>query len=110
MEQTYKYRVYPSEAVANEARRHIDICRQVYNHSLGQHRAAPNDEKPSYTTLQNRLPTWKKRWPECSDVYSKSLQMAVRRLFNSRKALRGLQSNGYGVGELKWKSPSEYSR
>lgn len=108
MEQTYKYRVYPSEGVADEARRHIDICRQVYNHTLGQHRAAPDAEKPSYTTLQNRLPTWKKQWPEWGDAYSKCLQMAVRRLFNSKKALRELQSNGYDVGELKWKSPSEY--
>lgn len=108
MEQTYKYRVYPSEEAANEARRHINICRQVYNHSLGQYRAAPDDGKPSYTTLQNRLPTWKKQWPEWSDIYSKCLQMTVQRLFNGKKALRSLQSNGYDVGELKWKSPSEY--
>ncbi len=56
MEQTYKYRAYPTDDVATEARRHINICRQVYNHALGKYDSAPDGDKPSYTTLQNRLP------------------------------------------------------
>lgn len=108
MEQTYKYRVYPSQEMARKARRHIDICRQVYNHALGQYRTAPEGNKPTYTDLQNQLPAWKERWHSWRAVYSKCLQMAVRRLFNSRKALRRLKANGYDVGGLNWKSPSEY--
>ena len=57
MEQTFNYRVYPTEDVAREARRHINICREVYNHALGLYDSAPNDDKPTYTQLQNKLPT-----------------------------------------------------
>lgn len=108
MEQTYKYRVYPSREVAEEAREHIDICRQVYNHALGQYRAAPDGEKPSYTRLQNCLPEWKDRWCEWEAAYSKCLQMAVKRLFDSKQILRSLRATGYGVGALNWKAPREY--
>ncbi|TKX63005.1 hypothetical protein EXE48_04455 [Halorubrum sp. ASP1] len=51
MEQTFKYRVYPTESVASEARRHINICREVYNHALRIYDSAPNGDKPTYTQL-----------------------------------------------------------
>lgn len=108
MEQTYKYRAYPTTDVANEARRHIDICRQVYNHALGLYTAAPDDEKPTYTTLQNKLPAWKQAWSVWSTVNAKCLQMAVRRIYASLSVLSSLKAKGYKVGCLKWKSPREY--
>lgn len=106
--QTYKYRAYPTDEVAEEARRQINLCRQVYNHALGLYHAAPDNDKPSYTELQNQLPDWKRRWPIWSDAYSKCLQMAVRRLYESREVLATLRQQGYNVGELRWKSPREY--
>lgn len=108
MEQTYKYRVYPTDEVTAEARRHIDICRQVYNHALGKYDSAPDDDKPSYTTLQNRLPNWKREWSVWTTVNSKCLQMAVRRIYSSLSVLTSLKEKGYKVGKLKWKSPREY--
>jgi putative transposase len=108
VEQTYKYRAYPTADVANDARRHIDICRQVYNHALGLYNAAPADEKPSYTTLQNKLPAWKRAWSAWTTVNAKCLQMAVRRIYASLSVLNSLKSKGYTVGRLKWKSPRAY--
>jgi putative transposase len=58
--------------------------------------------------MQNKLPAWKKRWPKWSDVYSKTLQMAVRRIKQSESVLESLQEKGYDVGRLKWKAPAEY--
>ena len=108
MEQTYKYRVYPTDAVASEARRHINICREVYNHALGVYDSAPDGDKPTYTQLQNKLPAWKRRWNSWKTVNSKCLQMAVRRIFSSLGVLKSLKSKGHKVGKLKWKSPREY--
>jgi len=108
VEQTFKYRVYPTEDVASEARRHINICREVYNHALGRYDSAPDGEKPTYTRLQNKLPAWKRKWNSWKTVNSKCLQMAVRRIFSSLSVLKSLKSKRYKVGELKWKSPREF--
>jgi putative transposase len=69
---------------------------------------APEDDKPSYTHLQNKLPAWKREWPVWNAVYSKCLQMAVRRIFSSLSVLSSLKEKGYDVGKLKWKSPRAY--
>ena len=108
MEQTYKYRAYPIDDVASEARRHINICREVYNHALRLYNSAPDGDKPTYTQLQNKLPDWKRKWNSWKTVNSKCLQMAVRRIFSSLSVLKSLKSKGYNVGKLKWKSPREY--
>jgi putative transposase len=108
VEQTFKYRVYPTEDVAREVRRHINICREVYNHALGLYDSAPDGDKPTYTTLQNKLPAWKRQWTSWKTVNSKCLQMAVRRIFSSLSVLKSLKSKGYKVGKLKWKPPREY--
>jgi putative transposase len=108
VEQTYKYRAYPADEVATKARDHVDICRQVYNHALGLYNAAPNGDKPSYTTLQNKLPAWKREWPVWTTVNAKCLQMAVRRIYSSLSVLSSLKDKGYKVGRLKWKSPRAY--
>ena len=58
--------------------------------------------------MQNKLPQWKREWPEWCSVYSKCLQMAVRRIKHSETILGKLKERGFDVGELKWKSPREY--
>jgi len=110
VEETFKYAATPaSKAVATAAWEAIQTCREVYNHALTQeYRPHPKNSKPSYTSMQNKLPAWKKRWPKWSDVYSKTLQMAVRRIKQSESVLESLQEKGYDVGRLKWKAPEEY--
>lgn len=58
--------------------------------------------------MQDKLPEWKDKWTEWESVYSKTLQMAVRRIKNGETVLDELKERGHNVGELKWKAPREY--
>jgi putative transposase len=73
VEESFQYAATPSsESVASAAWSDIQTCREVYNHALTQeHRPAPEYDKPSYTSMQNKLPDWKREWSEWTDVYSK---------------------------------------
>jgi putative transposase len=110
VEKAFKYAAEPENATtAESAWQAIQTCREVYNHALTQeYKPAPDYDKPSYTTIQNELPQWKREWSEWSSVYSKCLQMAVRRIKHSETILGKLKERGFNVGELKWKSPREY--
>jgi len=113
VEETFQYSATPdSPATATTAWDHIQTCREVHNHALTQeYRPKPDWDKPSYTTMQNKLtgPTgWKTQYPEWTQVYSKCLQMAIRRIKSSETVLESLKDRGYNVGQLKWKPPREY--
>jgi putative transposase len=103
---SYKYRLRPSAAVAAELDRHRDICRQVYNHFL--HRLNEHGGVPEMTALRGELPDLKTWWDDLSDVYSRTLQVVVERLYHNLDGLHELKQNGYGVGQLRWKAPDEY--
>jgi len=110
VEEAFQYAAEPEDpTTAESAWQAIQICREVYNHVLTQeYKPAPAYDKPSYTAMQNKLPEWKREWPEWSNVYSKCLQMAVRRIKHSETILGKLKERGFNVGELKWKAPREY--
>ena len=106
MNYNYRYRIEPSEAVQAELERHIDTCRQLYNHYLYELRNT--DEYLSYTAMQNMLPDLKDWWDDLNDVYSKVLQMVARRVSDNLDRLKEKKENGHKVGMLKWKPPREY--
>ncbi|MDY6774987.1 MAG: transposase [Halobacteria archaeon] len=110
VEEAFKYAAEPEDTTtAESAWQAIQTCREVYNHALTQeYKPAPDYDKPSYNTMQNKLPQWKQKWSEWSSVYSKCLQMAVRRIKHSETVLDKLKERGFNVGELKWKAPREY--
>jgi putative transposase len=110
VETTFKYSANPeNKQTATRAWDAIQTCRQVYNHALSQeYKPAPQYDKPSYTAMQNKLPEWKDKWTEWKSVYSKTLQMAIRRIKNSESVLDELKERGYNIGGLKWKAPREY--
>jgi putative transposase len=110
VEEAFQYAAEPEDAAtAESAWQAIQTCREVYNHALTQeYKPAPDHDKPSYTAMQNKLPQWKQKWPDWSNVYSKCLQMAVRRIKHSETVLGKLKERGFDVGELTWKSPREY--
>ena len=110
VEKTFKYDAKPENTTTSKtAWQHIQYCREVYNHALTQHyRPKSFNNKPSYTTLQNKLPSWKQHWTEWKQVYSKCLQMALKRIQQSQRVLTSLQERGFNVGRLKWKAPSDY--
>ena len=106
MNYNYRYRIEPDEAVQSELERHIDACRQLYNHYLYELRNT--DEYLSYTAMQNMLPDLKDWWDNLNDVYSKVLQIVARRVSDNLDRLKEKKDNGRKVGMLKWKSPREY--
>jgi putative transposase len=109
VEPTYRYRVRPiNDEVVDNALYQVNLSREVYNHALGEYKRAPEHNKPSYTTLQNKLPQWKQQWSKWKDAHSKALQMATRRIYWAEDALDALKERGYEVGDLKWKSPREF--
>jgi len=110
VEEAFQYAAEPEDTTtAESAWQAIQTCREVYNHVLTQeYRPAPDYDKPSYTAMQNKLPQWKREWSEWSNVYSKCLQMAVRRIKHSETILGKLEERGFDVGQLKWKAPRDY--
>ena len=100
VEEAFQYRAVPEDATTGKtAWQAIQTCREVYNHALTQeYRPAPDYDRPSYTAMQNKLPQWKQKWPEWGTVYSKCLQMAVRRIKHSENVLESLKERGFNVG------------
>jgi putative transposase len=102
---TYKYRLKPSDALRVELDRHRDICRQAYNHFL--HRLNRVEDTSRYDEL-GILTDLKEWWGELGDVYSRTLQNVVERLYYNLGTLHRLKEEGHRVGSLNWKSPREY--
>gem|GEM_PF-2733752 len=93
-----------------------DTCRQrqLYNHALNEFEQIPN----SAGTLNQRVRQVRDQLPDLTDdwwaeltdseLYSTVAQAAVMRIEDSVKSLSELKRNGYNVGSLNWKAPSEF--
>lgn len=101
MNRSYKYRLYPSEQDKEELEKHLDLCRQVYNHFLEELNEA--EEIPSRYKLQQQLPELKQEWTELQKVHSKVLQMVLKQLYDNLKSLSEQKKQGYNVGRLRFK-------
>ena len=106
MHYNYKYRLDPPEALTETLLRHIDTCRQLYNHVLYKLNEA--DEIPARYKVQGTLPDLKSWWDDLNNVHSKVLQMVVKRVYDNLSTLKTQKENGRAVGMLKWKPPREY--
>jgi putative transposase len=101
LNRSYKFRLYPSEKDEDELEKHLEVCRQVYNHFLEKLNEA--DEIPSRYDLQSQLPELKEKREEVSQVHSKVLQMVVKQLYDNLKSLSEQKKKGYDVGRLRYK-------
>ena len=106
MQYNYKYRIAPTDAIREELLRHVDICRQLYNHCL--FKLNESDDIPARYKLQGTLPDLKSWWNDLKDVHSKVLQMVVKRVYDNLSTLKAQKENGRAVGMLKWKRPRDY--
>ncbi|WP_129113706.1 RNA-guided endonuclease InsQ/TnpB family protein [Halegenticoccus tardaugens] len=107
MQYNYKYRLTPDEAISNELLRHIDVCRQLYNHCLYELNES-TDGIPTRYDLQGQLPDLEKWWSDLKGVHSKVLQMVLKRVYDNLSTLKAQKENGRAVGMLKWKRPRDY--
>ena len=108
MEYTHRYPAYPTQEVAVELERHIDIHRQAYNYTRYEYENVDADNIGSAYKHHYRLPDWKDKFPVFSEVNSKALQRTVTRFYQNLDGLSEQKENGRKVGNLKWKSPKEF--
>ncbi|MCU4718808.1 RNA-guided endonuclease InsQ/TnpB family protein [Halapricum hydrolyticum] len=108
MEYSHRYPAYPTQQVAAELERHIDVHRQAYNYTRYEYENVDADNIGSAYKHHNRLPDWKDEFPVFSEVNSKALQRTVTRFYQNLSGLSEQKQNGNKVGKLKWKSPREF--
>jgi len=108
MEYSHRYAAYPTQTVAAELERHIDIHRQAYNYTRYEYEHVDADNIGSAYKHHYRLPDWKDEFPVFSEVNSKALQRTVTRFYQNISNLSEQKKNGNKVGRLKWKSPREF--
>ena len=108
MEYSHRYPAYPTQEVAGELERHIDIHRQAYNYTRYEYENVDADNIGSAYKHHSRLPGWKDEFPVFSEVNSKALQRTVTRFYDNLSTLKDQKENGNKVGKLKWKSPREF--
>jgi putative transposase len=108
MEYSHRYPAYPTQEVAAELERHINIHRQAYNYTRYEYENVDADNIGSAYKHHYRLPDWKDQFPVFSEVNSKALQRTVARFYQNLDALSEQKQNGRKVGKLRWKSPREF--
>lgn len=103
MELTQKLPIFPT--ISQEAVLWIlsEKCRLLYNFALAERKEnwQQNKDKPKkernyikYIDQQNQLPQTKEKYPEYKWVYSKVLQMTLKKLDANYKSFRALKKNG----------------
>ncbi len=108
MEYSHRYHASPTQEVAADLKRHIDIHRQAYNYTLYEYENVDADDIGSAYKHHYRLPDWKDEFPVFSEVNSKALQRTVTRFYQNLSNLKAQKDNGNTVGKLNWKSPREF--
>ncbi|KXB03352.1 hypothetical protein AKJ47_02425 [candidate division MSBL1 archaeon SCGC-AAA261G05] len=103
MELTQKIKIGPSEEQEKVLTSLSETCRLLYNFSLAErienwkkNKNKPKDEREyiTYVDQQNKLPGLKKKYPRYKWVYSKVLQMTLRKLDADYKSFLALKKNG----------------
>ena len=110
MEYSHRYRAHPTQEVAAELHRHINIHRQAYNFTRYEYTTRPDDSDTIGSAYKhhNRLTDWKDEYPVFGEVHSKALQRTVTRFYDNLSTLKDKKDAGYTVGQLTWKPPREY--
>jgi putative transposase len=82
MLRTFWYRLYPNQTQRERIRKTIDACRFVYNWALETKKTAHEKDEMnlSWYDLNNRLVKLKRYHLFLKDIYSQSLQQAVKRV------------------------------
>lgn len=108
---TFEFRLYPTADQQVTLLRHLDICRQLYNHILELLNTSRNNgEKHDWNWTSAMIPQWKRGdFPQFKDVYSKVAQMTNDTLWDNIKSLSALKKKGFRVGKLRFKGQGWYN-
>lgn len=77
-----RFRLNPTKEQEQKLFHTFYLCRKLYNHALEERIVAYREKGVSvrYTDQQNRLPAWKREYPEYKEVHSQGLQNVLQRL------------------------------
>lgn len=96
MQLTTKIKIEPTQDQIDVLWKLSERCRLIYNFALAERREVyKNNGKISYTKQQNDLPLLKTKYPEYKWVYSKVMQMTLKKLDADYKSFFALKRNGY---------------
>lgn len=93
---TKKFRVIPIKQQEEVLWELSETCRILYNHALAEREYLYDNYnyRVTYREQQNALPKLKKLFPRYRQVYSKVLQMTLKKLDAAYKSFFGLLKNG----------------
>ena len=93
---TRKFTINPTKKQQKILWELAEACRLLYNHALAERQFlyASYGYSVTYIDQQNALPLLKKLFPRYKQVYSKVLQMTLKKLDGAYRAFFGLQKNG----------------
>ncbi|MFX0050108.1 MAG: RNA-guided endonuclease InsQ/TnpB family protein [Candidatus Hodarchaeota archaeon] len=93
---TRRFTINPTKEQVSTLCELANVCRLLYNHALAERKFFYDNYQLSlsYKEQQNALPSLKRIYPLYQQVYSKVLQMTLKKLDNAFKAFFGLQKNG----------------
>ncbi len=103
MELAQKLPIFPTDSQIKVLWNLSEKCRLIYNFALAErienwrkNKVKPKEEREyiKYTDQQNKLPAIKDKYPEYKWVYSKVLQMTLRKLDANYKSFKALWNNG----------------
>jgi len=99
---TWKVRINPTKKQEELLWELSETCRILYNQALIERKYLYDTYNcsVSYRDQQNALPELKKQYPRYNIVYSKVLQMTLKKLDGAFKAFFGLRKNGDTTAKL----------
>ncbi len=110
MLKTFEYRIYPTKGQARKLDTQLNDCRWLYNHFLGERKAAWENDKKSlnYHAQALSLPNLKDERPSLALVHSQVLQNVAVRIDLAMKAFFRRVKAGETPGYPRFKSYGRY--
>jgi putative transposase len=110
LKKTYKYRLFPTKSQRTKLNNTLEICRQVYNQTLGIRKDAWEQEKKSISLYDSHkmLTKWKAEKPEWKQVHSQVLQNVQERVDLAYKAFFRRVKAGEEPGYPRFKGYGRY--
>jgi putative transposase len=93
---TRKFSIKPTQKQEHVLWELAETCRLLYNHALAERKFLYNSYKHrvTYKEQQNALPQLKEKFPRYKQVYSKVLQLTLKKVDAAYKSFFGLVKNG----------------
>ena len=93
---TQKFRIHPTPQQEKILWDLAETCRLLYNHALAERKYLyqAHNHLVTYNEQQNALPLLKKRFPRYQQIYSKILQMTLKKLDAAYQGYFGLKKHG----------------